>query len=47
MALEREKTNVAIGNMPYVRPSNVLGSLAKEVQQEAVSYTHLTLPTKA
>ena len=36
MALEREKTNVAIGNMPYVRPSNVLGSLAKEVQQEAI-----------
>lgn len=37
MALEREKRNVAIGNMPYVRPSNVLGSLAKEVQQEAIS----------
>ena len=37
MALEREKTNVQIGNMPYVRPSNVLGSLATEVQQEAIN----------
>lgn len=36
MALEREKTNVSIGNMPYVRPTNAIGDFAQQVQQDAI-----------